>query len=60
MTEVRKYLRFSALQICILSNMCLLACLLCISPSDCQVPEQSRQGAHGCGQQSQHTTGDDV
>lgn len=65
MTEVRKYLLFSAYSILLLANMlynCLLVsqCFLCISPSDCQVPEQSSQGTHGGGQPPQHTTGDDV
>ena len=39
---------------------CLLARFLHISPSDCQVSEQSRQGVPGCRQPPQHTAGDDV
>lgn len=39
---------------------CLLAYFVCVSHSDCQVPEQSGQGTHGGRQPPQHTTGDDV
>lgn len=47
----------------LLANMlynCLLACLLRISSSDCQVSEQSGQGPYGGRQPPQHTPGDDV
>lgn len=42
------------------TKLCLLGYLLCVSPSDCQVPEQSCEGTHGYWQPPQHTTGDDV
>lgn len=50
MTEVRKICMpatFLFLANMYSTKLGLLGYVLCVSPSDCQVPEQSREGTHG-------------